>query len=383
MSNRVAKESEETCLTTLDRNVHVVLDASQNDETPSRADGISASLERLHTLHGTCLILESSHELELGPSCFATACTIFHRFYKQVSLKQHDVWSVAMACTLLATKLEEEPKTIQQIIEEYASIYTKRLIFAGLDEDTADKILETTTSGIPNTLATVLFRGKEEGRWKTSGEKIQFCNTHMPQKLNKMGPVYQEWHKALSRMEALVLRQLGFVFYWIPDAHPHKFILYFCQVLELKGDTNFVQSAWNYCNDALRIDLCTRYKAEVIAAAAILLAAKDRMVRLPTQPRLWWQVFLGIDAQQGQDMVDAANIMAGLVQMQRSAVTRPSNSSEEKVAATHDWLLASHGVVQSLMKRTEDHETSFNDANSFLWEYQKELFEKEIGKGGQ
>ncbi|KAL3904640.1 MAG: hypothetical protein SGILL_009989 [Bacillariaceae sp.] len=396
-SNYCVSAAPSNNLTTLDRTLKVVLDENNNDDTPSRRDGVPSETERLHTLHGTSLIWEATHELQLGPSALATACTLFHRFYKQVSLRDNDVWSVAMACTLLATKLEEEPKTMQDIIDKYANIYTRRMVMAELDEETVQRLVVSSEAAMSsssssplsslNYFNTVSSKARENGRWKTSKEKIFFCSSLLPTKLNKMGPVYQEWHKTLSNMEALLLRQLGFMLYWIPDAHPHKFILYFCQVLELKKDhhhPDFVQSAWNFCNDAARVDLCVRYRPEVIAASAILLASKTVQLELPMQPRPWWEVFLGDGKEQGQTLVDAANIIAGLVQMQKdalpSSLKNGSGDDDHKHAATRDWLIASRGVVRSLVTRTKDNETSFNDPNSFVWEHQKELFEMEIAK---
>ena len=70
--------------------------------------------------------------------------------------------------------------------------------------------------------------------------------------------------------------------------HPHKFILYYIQCLE--GGHELAQKAWNYLNDSLRLDFCVRYKAQVIACAAIYMAARFLRLKLPDNPP-WWELF--------------------------------------------------------------------------------------------
>jgi hypothetical protein len=79
----------------------------ETTSTPSSMAGISSQIERLRRLHGTCLLHEST---------FAMSCTIFHRVYHSISLTEHDVWSIAMACLLLVSKGEEDPRTIRNIV---------------------------------------------------------------------------------------------------------------------------------------------------------------------------------------------------------------------------------------------------------------------------
>jgi hypothetical protein len=61
-------------------------------------------------------------------------------------------------------------------------------------------------------------------------------------------------------------------------------------VRALGGGDALAQSAWSYLNDSLRLDLCCRHAAEVIACAALLLAARDTRFALPTGVP-WTQVF--------------------------------------------------------------------------------------------
>ena len=123
------------------------------------------------------------------------------------------------------------------------------------------------------------------------------------------------------------------------------------------------------------------------ASSAILLAARDFDVALPTKPRPWWQVFLGDQQHKVQELVDVANSILGLSSLQKSGSMMGKISTSQKDVENDghfvDWMVASYGFVKSLVKGTGDEAaaaTTFNDPNSFLWEYQREVLEKELGK---
>ncbi|KAL7526713.1 hypothetical protein ACHAWF_001885 [Thalassiosira exigua] len=251
----------------VDRSVHAKLPSSLDDDsalsklpsfTPSARDGISPSVERLHRLHGTSLLLDAASLLRFPPSTYATACTIFHRMYHRISLKSHCVWSMAAACTLVAGKIEEEPRTIQSIILTYAHIYRRRRLRVGDD-------LKRYSYGAADCEAegAVTLRDNEK-------ENI----TRSVKPTSPGGPVYKEWKDVVFDVENVILRTLGFTLHWIPDSHPHRFILYFIRVLEIESG-EVAQSAWNYCNDSCQIDLCVRFDPEVIVSLSF------RFLRVP------------------------------------------------------------------------------------------------------
>ena len=67
----------------------------------------------------------------------------------------------------------------------------------------------------------------------SKSEKENLLRSYMPS-LNPYGQIYQEYQRAITTTEQIILRSMGFTVYWIPHSHPHSFLLYFCKVLEMQ-----------------------------------------------------------------------------------------------------------------------------------------------------
>lgn len=115
----------------------------------------------------------------------------------------------------------------------------------------------------------------------------------------------------LISTERAMLSKLGF---HVAIDHPHKFILSYLRVLGSENDRyvaldrtrphashthliarvrtrrEFAQKAWNFLNDSLRTTVCLRFSAEVVATAAIYMAARLLRLPLPESPP-WWELF--------------------------------------------------------------------------------------------
>lgn len=315
----------------LDRSVVVLLEDDALDDTPSRKDGISANVERLHRLQGTSLIFSASHLIdELSADSYATACCIFHRFFHQVSLKECDVWSVAMASTQLAAKMHEKQVSLRQILLAFSHQFRKRRLVLVKEQGDCERILEQ-----PSIAASEMAPASFNDKLKKLKEVPAFSPT---------GPHFKEWHDTAVNAENRILRQLGFTLYWIPDHHPHKFLLHFLQILEIDNDKEFASAVWNYCNDICRLDLCVRFEADILACAAIYVAALEFNRVLPVKPEPWWHTFCGSNSDEALSTI--ANALLGLV-----------------VTSNTDVLIADEAFVRSLKP-----DGSFNDPDSFLWD---------------
>ena len=341
----------------VDRTLHPLLTTQSQPPTttPSSVDSISPQIERLHRLHGASLIQSAAALLKLSPSATATACSMFHRLYHRISLGQLDVWSAAMGCVMLAGKVEECPRRIREVMTVFVHLYRRRRLSVGWDKNDDDKTDDM---------------GKKKRRL-TTDEKLNLLRYQHPLPPNSQ--LYKDWFDALASAETEILRQLGFTLYWIPDHHPHKFILYFVRVLGLdqncggggeeknnsddksgigESSISVAQRSWNYCNDASLLDLSVRYEPEIVACAAILLATQQQQQQQQQQhqlsmtPQPWWEVFVGPG--RGDDLIAICNAILAL------------NDGD----VDGDWRTeAMRGFVPSLVKGG-----SFNDPGSFSWD---------------
>jgi len=237
--------------------------------TPSARCGLPAHEEQLHRIFGCEVLQETGILLELPQVVMVTAQAILHRFYYRQSLTRFDAYAVAMGSLLLASKLEEQPKMVRDIVFVFYYVYHTRR------------------------------------------------QTPRPKTLDIGGQIYSRWKLEVVNMERLILRELGFCLYRIME-HPHKFILYFVRLLG--GNAELAQISWNYLNDSMRLDLCTRYPAKLLAATAIYIAARKLGHALPNHNECPWFAIMGADLETIQVV---ANAILALYHMPRLSWVEP------------------------------------------------------------
>ncbi|KAI1893892.1 hypothetical protein AGOR_G00128330 [Albula goreensis] len=213
--------------------------------TPSMLDGLDLHTETDLRILGCELIQSAGILLRLPQVAMATGQVLFHRFFYSKSFVKHSFEIVAMACVNLASKIEEAPRRIRDVIN----------VFHHLRQ----------------------IRGKSD--------QLHLPNPGSPSPLI-LDQNYINTKNQVIKAERRVLKELGFC---VHVKHPHKIIVMYLQVLECENQT-LIQTAWNYMNDSLRTNVFVRFQAETIACACIYLAARALQMALPTRPH-WYLLF--------------------------------------------------------------------------------------------
>ena len=249
-----------------------------DERSPSVLDGLGILEETNQRVFGCDIIADAFSSINarerggvkaLGVSVSMTAMAIFHRFFWVRSLTRYDPFTVAMGSFLLASKVEESPRILREIILTFHAIYLKR-------------------KGLP-------FKELDVG-----------------------GRFYNDWKTELIKIERFLLKDIGFSLYEITD-HPHRFILYVVKVLH--GSKELTQSAWNYLSDSMRLGLFVQHSPQLLAAAAIYLSARTTTFPLPSSPP-WW-VILDLDVEDEECVLALANEMMALYRLPRSEHVAP------------------------------------------------------------
>ncbi|CAF1204036.1 unnamed protein product [Adineta ricciae] len=205
--------------------------------TPSMNEGLPYDIEYDLRLIGCELIQTACLLLKLPQTAVATGQVLFHRYFYSSSFVRRQMEIVAMACTNLAAKIEENARRIRDVINVFNHIKQVR-----------------------------------------SGKTIH------PLLIDQ---VYVDRKGEVIKAERRILKELGFCVY---VKHPHKMITVYLKVLEKEREKDLVQTAWNYMNDSLRTDVFLRFTPETIACACIDLAARSLQIALPKSPP-WYVIF--------------------------------------------------------------------------------------------
>ncbi|XP_057655462.1 cyclin-L1 [Diorhabda carinulata] len=205
--------------------------------TPSQLDGLGIDTETDLRIYGCELIQTAGILLKLPQVAMATAQVLLQRFYYSKSLVRHPVEHTAMACVCLASKIEEAPRRVRDVINVFTHI-----------------------------------------RQVNSNKPIQ------PVILDQN---YIHLKNLIIKAERRVLKELGFC---VHIKHPHKIIVMYLQVLGYHNHQKLMQYSWNYMNDSLRTDIFVRHQPETVACACIYLTARKLKLPLPKNPS-WFSIF--------------------------------------------------------------------------------------------
>ncbi|KAI5124345.1 hypothetical protein M0805_008952 [Coniferiporia weirii] len=231
---------------------------SQIEHTPSSEDGIPAELEEDLRAYGCKLIQQAGMLLKQKQVAMATAQILFHRFWYVTSMKQFGIGDVGMGALYLASKLEECPVRMRDLI----NVYDLLLQRATYERNAAIKARLIPAEVLP-----------------------EFKYTPM----SYFAQAFYDMKDALVVAEMQILKRLGFNVHVVL---PYGTLVNYLRVLGLVDQEEVSQRAWGYLNDALQTPVYALYPVPTIVSAAILLTTRHLRIPLPSQPsNCWWELF--------------------------------------------------------------------------------------------
>ena len=218
---------------------------NNDDDAASLDDPITATIRPL-----LYRMYVAAHILQLTPEARYSALVLLHRYSHAVhrrtgTLKQRPTRWVAAACIFLATKSEEEPRRLRDMIN----------------------------------LAYMLLALNEDEKSEDSSAIIIMENEP------PLDERYWDSKKTLVETEQTVLRWLGFDVF-VP--HPHRAVALLLQHLPTEKQALLEPIASRRLNDGLFHGPALRHGALELAAGAIELAQQEVQEILPHMGQGWW-----------------------------------------------------------------------------------------------
>lgn len=221
----------------------------QIEKSPSREDGLPHEMEEDLRAYGCQLIHQAGILLKQKQVAVATAQILFQRFWFVTSMKQFGIGDIGMGAVYLASKLEECPIRMRDLINVY------------------DLLLQRAS------------------HYLDSKPGAEF--TYAP--MSYFGSTFYDMKDALVVAEMQILKRLGFNVHVVL---PYGTLINYLRVLGLINRNDVCLRAWGYLNDALQTPVYVLYQVSTIVSAAILLTIRHLDVSLPsTTTNSWWELF--------------------------------------------------------------------------------------------
>ncbi|OUC46089.1 hypothetical protein D917_08000, partial [Trichinella nativa] len=341
-----------------------ILPAEILSNPPSLADGMDYETERAVRFCGCDLIQRASILLRLPQVAAATGQIIFHRFFYARSFLRCTFDYVCMACIYLASKIEESPRRIRDVINVFHQLKQRpaRSVRRGCQ---ACPIVRTIRMYISNAVCPHDVIGctfnltRADGSYAVRFIAFYFRLTILPCALDHR---YVFLKNEVIKAERRILKELGFC---VHVKHPHKLIYVFLKALNTLDNLSVLQKAWNFMNDSLRSDVFLRYAPETIACACVYMAARAYSIPMPLE-KPWWRLFnasdreiydicfriLGLYRQKYMDWAEAEEILDRLRQLREMKLANVANVVDATV------------VDELKLKQTVDQEAAVDNFES-------------------
>ncbi|UZJ53932.1 hypothetical protein CBS101457_003252 [Exobasidium rhododendri] len=251
--------------------LNTLVSKAQVETSFSRQDGVPADLEDELRVYGCQLIQQAGILLELPQVTMATAQVLFQRFWYVTSMKQFGIKDIAMGVLFLASKLEESPVRLRDLINVFDYLLQRGLHYSRYNPGPRSEELE---------------------KARKSSNKDQDAIPpfdYTPQAYFSQS--FYDTKDALVISEMQILKRLGFQ---VQVNLPYATMVNYLQLLGLtKSESGIAQRAWAILNDALQTPVYVMFPTHVLAAASIYLISVtlDDFPSLPLTPKPWWTLF--------------------------------------------------------------------------------------------
>lgn len=232
-------------------------------KTPSAELGMEPAKEARYRREGADFIKNLALKLYGGPTrvgnVHLTGIVFYHRFYTTYSFTAYPRWYMAAACLFVAGKVEEQPKKLKDLLPVFYEMYPRK---------------------------------------RTNGEPAVVPPLENPSKQ------FNDLKVKILANERILLQTLKFdMLLKHPPMHLFKFAhglkLPSGETLQCPAGKKMIQQAFKYIGDSYKTVLCLEYRPEVVAVAALDLAARvSKLTVIPvkcdkTNPQVgqWWEYF--------------------------------------------------------------------------------------------